>query len=116
MFNRANIVGLSIADENGIRLTNVRGPSSSNDINLTFTTATSLTAGQKKSFWVLLNASGSVNERFTIEATNGASTNGVLSVNSPVISAPIRTTQVGTQNITYSSNNAMGTALACPSA
>lgn len=116
LFNRANIVGLSLADENGVRVTNVRTLNSSNEANLTFTTPTSLAAGEKKSFRILLNVSGSVNERFTVEAKNGASVNGILSVNAPVISAPIRTTQVGTQNITYTSNNASANVGVCPSA
>lgn len=63
LFTRMFINGLSLLDNNGIRVTNIRTINSSNEAILTFTTPTTVAAGQIASFYVLANFSGSTNER-----------------------------------------------------
>jgi hypothetical protein len=101
-----NIRGISISDENGMRLTNVPSFNAQDEATVVFNTSNGLTLGANASQMVnvLVDFSGSINEilRFGIVAeTDVTSTNSSIGGTFPVVSSEVNTTQYASQTVNF---------------
>jgi len=101
-----NSAKVSITDADGVKITNVRTFNNFAEATLSFTTPVALKANEMKSFYVLFDFSGSVNQRGTVAVTSATLSNGAVTVDGNVISANINTIDVSNQSkLEFSSQN-----------
>lgn len=101
-----NAAKVSITDADGVKVTNVRTFNNFAEATLSFTTPVALKANELKSFYVLFDFSGSVNQRGTVAVTAATLSNGAATVEGNVVSANINTIDVSNQSkIEFNSQN-----------
>ena len=104
--SRANVKGISISDENGLRLTNVPTFNAQDEATVVFNSANgyNVPANSTVKVRVLIDLAGSLNEilRFGIvEPTDIVSTNSTIGGNFPLVSSEVNTTQYSAQTIDF---------------
>lgn len=104
--SRANVKGISISDENGLRLTNVPTFNAQDEATVVFNSANgyNVPANSTVKVRVLIDLKGSLNEilRFGIvEPTDIVSMNSTIGGNFPLVSSEVNTTQYSAQTIDF---------------
>jgi len=101
-----NSAKVSITDADGVKITNVRTFNNFAEATLSFTTPVALKANEMKSFYVLFDFSGSVNQRGTVAVSSATLSNGSVTVDANTVSANIHTIDISNQSkIEFSSQN-----------
>ena len=104
--SRMNVKGISISDENGLRLTNVPTFNAQDEATVVFNQANgyNVPANSTMKVRVLIDLSGSINEilRFGIvNPTDIISLNSTIGGNFPLVSSEVNTTQYSAQTINF---------------
>jgi hypothetical protein len=104
--SRANVKGISISDENGLRLTNVPTFNAQDEATVVFNNSNgfNVPANSTVKVRVLIDLKGSLNEilRFGIvEPTDIVSMNSTIGGNFPLVSSEVNTTQYSAQTIDF---------------
>ncbi|MFA7284720.1 MAG: S-layer homology domain-containing protein [Candidatus Absconditabacterales bacterium] len=104
-------VQVSIANDDGVKVTNSRTFNNFSEAILSFTTPVALRKNELKSFWVMFDSltGSSVNQRGTVKVTNATLSNGTVAVDDGVISAAIQTIDISNQSrITFTAQGGAG--------
>lgn len=112
--SRANVKGISISDENGLRLTNVPTFNAQDEATVVFNNANgyNVPANSTVKVRVLIDLAGSVNEilRFGIvNPTDIISSNSTIGGNFPLVSSEVNTTQYSAQTINFQGQSTTAT-------
>lgn len=103
---RTYIKGISISDENGMRLTNVPSFNAQDEATVVFNTSNGLTVAPNatKTVNVLVDFSGSINEilKFgVVTEMDVVSTNSTVGGTFPIVSSEVNTTQYASQTVNF---------------